>query len=180
MSKVLGQPPEVGVISPMDRIDVENMRGQLSLREGAFSGFVGALGIILVVTAIIVSNGYSWFLAPRLIASAIYGSEVMGFMPILLGTAIHLVTGTLLGVAFAFVMPPIYRTMWMVAGLIFGIAAWGASTLLILPIIAPGMLDVAGGTADRGVLLIAHVVYGFILGMAGATNGMWWQLPKKS
>jgi hypothetical protein len=157
-------------------IEENNMIGNLSRRAGAFAGFVGAVGIIAVVTVIVVLTGNSLFTAPRMIAGVIFGENVSGFMPVVIGTGIHLITGTVLGYIFAAVMPNIYRTMWMVAGLIYGLVAFAASALVVLPIVDPIMVE---GTANYFVLLVAHVVYGFILGIAGATHGMWWELPAR-
>lgn len=157
-------------------VEANNMQGSLSRRAGAFAGFVGAIGIIAVVTIIVVATGNGLFTAPRLIAGVIYGENVSGLMPVVVGTGIHLVMGTVLGYIFAAIMPNIYRIMWMVAGLIYGLIAFAASALVILPIVDPGMVD---GSANYFVLLVAHVVYGFVLGIAGATHGMFWELPER-
>ncbi len=156
-------------------IDEANMHGRLPRRVGAIAGLVGSLGIIAVITAIIVATGNGLFTAPRIIASVVFGENVTGALPVIVGTVIHLFTGTALGFIFAALMPPIYRTMWMVAGLIYGMLAFAVSTLVVLPIISQMLTSSADNVF---VLLVAHMVYGFILGIAGSTYGLWWKLPE--
>jgi len=156
-------------------VNAANMRGRLPRRVGALAGLVGSVAIIAVITAVIVATGNGLFTAPRVIASVVFGANVSGVLPVIVGTIIHLFTGTALGFIFAAIMPPIYRTMWMVAGLIYGMLAFAVSTMVVLPLIT----QMATNTADNVfVLLIAHMVYGFILGIAGSTYGLWWKLPK--
>jgi len=161
-----------GKTSQSDAV-ARNMNGQkLPIRIGALSGFVGALAIIVVVTALLLANGVELFAAPRLIASVMIGADNMGGpLPVFLGTVVHLVTGTVLGVVFALVMPPIYRVFWIVGGMIYGIGAFLFSALVVLPFFTP---DVMAAQTSVGVLLTAHVVYGFILGTLGGTYGMFW------
>ncbi len=159
---------QVHVTTDSERI--EAMRITLPTRAGMIAGFAGALAVIAVVTAVVVAVGEGLFTAPRVIASAIYGNMVTGFLPVVVGTLIHLVTGTLLGAGFAQVMPRVYRTLWMVAGIFYGIAAWIVSSVVVLPIIAPAVLS----EANYAVLLMAHIAYGAILGALAATYGLWW------
>lgn len=162
--------------SSAEWVESQNMRGALPRRVGALSGFVGSLGIIAIVTLIVAITGNDLFTAPRVIASVIYGEEVSGFFPVVVGTGIHLITGTVLGLVFAIIMPPIYRTMWMVAGLIFGFLAFIVSALVVLPLIDPVVM---ASEANYFVLLVAHMVYGFALGIVGSTYGLWWDLPER-
>ncbi len=155
-------------------MDSANMHGRLPRRVGAIAGLAGSLGIIAVITAVIVATGNSLFTAPRMIASVVFGSSVTGVLPVIVGTVIHLFTGTALGFIFAALMPPIYRTMWMVAGLIYGMIAFAVSTLVVLPLVSQMLTSSADNVF---VLLVAHMVYGFILGIAGSTYGLWWELP---
>lgn len=163
------------VDNPETRIDARNMRGSLPRRVGAVAGFAGSLGIIVVVTILVVATGNDLFTAPLVIASVLYGEQISGFVPVLVGTSIHLLTGTLLGFGFAAIMPGIHRTMWMVAGLIYGMGAFVVSSLVVLPLINPVVMT---NETNAFVFLLAHVVYGFILGIAGSTHGLWWDLPK--
>ncbi len=153
-------------------IVARGMQGQrLPRRVGAISGFVGALVIIGVVTIILMANGVDLFTAPRIIASVMLGEGASGPLAIMLGTVIHLVVGTGLGFIFAAVMPPIYRVMWIVAGMIYGVVAFMFSALVVLPLFAPGY---SAASETIGILLTAHVMYGFVLGVLGGTYGMFW------
>ncbi|MEL6148503.1 MAG: hypothetical protein AAFV33_04485 [Chloroflexota bacterium] len=163
------------VDNPETRIDVRNMRGSLPRRVGAISGLAGSLGIMVVVTILVVATGNDLFTAPLVIASVLYGEPITGFVPVLVGTGVHLLTGTVLGFIFAAVMPGIHRTMWMVAGLIYGMGAFVVSSLIVLPLINPVVMT---DQTNAFVFLLAHVIYGFILGIVGSTHGIWWDLPK--
>ncbi|MEO0560633.1 MAG: hypothetical protein AAF125_00865 [Chloroflexota bacterium] len=148
------------------------MAGQrLPLRIGALSGFAGSLGIIAIVTVLLVVNNVELFAAPRLIASVMLGTDTAGAFPIFLGTVVHLITGTALGALFAAVMPPIYRVIWIVAGMIYGILAALFSMFVVLPLFVPNIM---AAQASIGLLIIGHVVYGFVLGTLGGTYGLYW------
>ena len=148
------------------------IRGErLPITIGALSGLISALVVIVVMTVILVANGVGGFTTPRVIASVLMGSNTTGLDAVSLGTLIHLATGTILGVVFALLMPPIHRVMWIVAGMIYGIAAFMASALVVLPMFTPGYRAAA---ATIGVLLTVHVMYGAILGLLGGTYNLYW------
>lgn len=140
-----------------------DLNGRLSRRDGAVAGLIGAVIMMAVIGGIVLATGYSLFTAPVAIASIVFGEGASGMFPIVVGTIIHLATGTALGYLFAALMPSIHRTMWLVAGLIYGILAWGFSTVVILPLLSQSAVP----TDTFGPLLIAHVLYGFTLGVAG-------------
>lgn len=152
----------------------ENSETQLPVRAGILAGIAGSLSIVVVITGILILNGEDLFAAARMIASVVYGAEATGAFPIVLGTMIHLATGAVLGAIFARLMPRMYRNLWIVAGLMYGVLAWIVSTFLILPILAPTMIS---GMTNVYVLLLAHVIYGMMLGIAGGSYGLWWRLP---
>jgi hypothetical protein len=164
------------VQSSQTRLAAENMAGALPRRVGAVAGLFGSIGIVIAITAVIVATGNGLFTAPRVIASVIFGSNMTGVFPVIAGTIINLVLGTVLGYVFAVIMPPIHRTMWMVAGLLYGILAFIGSSVILLPILAP---DVMADSVNWFVLLLGNMVYGFILGVAGSTYGIWWKVPAR-
>ena len=152
-----------------------NYESKLPVRAGLLAGLAGALSIMVVVAAILVLSGQDIWTAARLIAVVVYGPDAaIGLAPIVVGTAIHLLMGSVLGTVFARVLPCMPRNIWVVAGLLYGIVAWLVSTFLVLPIVAPPMI---AADANVNVLLLAHVVYGLVLGVAGATYNLWWTLP---
>jgi hypothetical protein len=142
----------------------ENYESRFPVLAGLLAGLGGSLSIMVIVTSILLLSGNDIWRAVRLIATSVYGPEAgSGFTPILMGTILHLVTGTLLGALFAQIMPRGPRGMFIMAGIAYGMVA-----------VAP--LPVANDV-NISVLLIAHISYGFKLGLAGAGYGMWWKLP---
>ncbi len=153
----------------------ENYETRMDVGSGLIAGIFGSLGIMVVVTIILVLNGHDIWEAVRLIATVVYGPDaVIGTGPIVIGTIIHLMTGGILGIVFALLLPCMPRGIWVVAGLIYGFAAWIVSTFLILPLLAPPMI---AADASVSILLLAHVAYGLILGLASASYKLWWYLP---
>jgi hypothetical protein len=153
----------------------DNYESKMSIRVGLIAGVAGSLSIMVVVTAILIVTGSDVWTAARLIASVVYGPDAAeGIAPIIVGTLIHLVTGGALGAIFGGLVPCVPRGFWVIIGLMYGIAAWLVSTFVVLPIIAPPMIE-----ADTNiyVLLFAHVLYGLVLGIAGASYKLWWRLP---
>jgi|GEM_PF-2690278 len=156
---------------------VENYETKLPARAGFIAGVFGSLIIIIVVTGIVMLNGSDIWMAARLIATVVYGPDAMvGAAPIVIGTIIHLTTGGVLGLIFARIVPRLPRGFWMVVGLGYGVIAWALSTFIILPVLAPPMIAAA---ANVSVLFIAHIIYGFVLGLAGAGYELWWWLPAR-
>jgi uncharacterized membrane protein YagU involved in acid resistance len=132
---------------------------------------------MLVVLGILVFSQNDIFTAARMIATVVYGPEVeTGVTPIIVGTLIHLLTGGIFGAVFAWIMPRLPRGIWVVAGLIYGEAVWLISTFILLPIVAP---LITTADANFNVLLIGHVIYGLVLGIAGGTYGLLWHLPER-
>jgi hypothetical protein len=156
-------------------LPIANYQSELPVRAGLLAGVVGSLAIMVVVTALLIITGRDIWTAARLIATVVYGPEASeGFLPIVIGTIIHLVTGGVLGAIFGRIMPSMPRGFWLVPGLMYGVAAWILSSFVILPVVAPSTIQ---ADANIEVLLLAHVVYGLTLGLAGASYGLWWHLP---
>ncbi len=154
---------------------VSNYESRLPIRAGLLAGVAGALSIMVVVTAILLVSGNDVWTAARLIATFVYGPDTgNGVVPIMVGTILHLTTGGVLGAVFAASVPCLPRNIWIVAGLIYGVVAWFVSSFMILPFAAPLLVAT---DVNVGVLLIAHVVYGFTLGLAGAGYGLLWTAP---
>jgi hypothetical protein len=153
----------------------ENYEIKLPIRVGLLIGFVGSLGIMVVVATILVLNGRDIFEAARLIATVVYGPDAAeGAAPILIGTVVHLATGAIFGAIFACLMPCLPRGFMIVAALMYALGVWLMSSFVILPIVAPPMI---AADANKSILLIAHVVYGIVLGAAGGTYQLLWRLP---
>lgn len=138
---------------------------------GLVSGIIGSLAIVIVVTTVVVATGGDTWLAPRIIASSLMGSGAeSGAGAVILGTLIHVVTGSVYGLLFAMVMPKMPRPFWIVAGLLFGVATWVLSLAIFGALINPIGISIG---VYMGVLLLAHVVFGLVLGLTGATYKVW-------
>jgi hypothetical protein len=137
---------------------VENYECKLPVRAGIAAGLAGAIAIIAVITLLLLASGSDLFVAA---------------LPIIVGTLIHLTIGAVLGGVFARIMPRMHRNMYIIAGVMYGVAAWLVSTFLILPVVAPLMV---GAEPNIYVLFLAHIVYGLVLGMAGGSYGLWWHV----
>jgi hypothetical protein len=163
--------------SPGTRASIENYETKLPVVAGLIAGLAGSLAIMVVVTGILLVSGNDLGMAARLIASFVYGSDAgTGFAPIVVGTLLHVVTGTVFGAIFARIVPSLPRNVFIIAGLIYGILTWFVTSYAILPIAVPLMV---ASEVNVGVLLIAHVVYGFTLGIVAATYGLWWRIPRR-
>jgi hypothetical protein len=154
---------------------IPNYETRLPIHAGLIAGIAGALSIMVVVTGVLLVSGNDIWTAVRLIATFVYGPKAgADVAPIIVGTIIHLITGGALGAVFAALLPCLPRSIWFVAGLIYGLGAWLVSSFMILPLVAPLLVAT---DINIGVLLIAHVAYGFTLGLAGASYELLWRVP---
>ena len=149
---------------------------QARLVAGMAAGFIASLSIVAIVTAALVITGNDIWTAVRLIATAVYGQQAaVGWLPIAAGTVLHLVTGTLFGALFARIVPQMPANIYVVAGMIYGLLTWAVMALIVLPLAAPLLIAT---NINVMVLLFAHVVYGFVLGIAGGVIELLWAIPK--
>ena len=149
---------------------------KMRLIAGMAAGFVASLGIMVVVTAILLLAGENIWTAVRLIASAVYGENAgNGWIPIVVGTLLHLSTGTFFGAIFALFVPRMPANFYIVVGLIYGILTGVVMTLLVVPIVAPLLVATHVNVA---MLIFAHLVYGFVLGIAAGIIEILWGMPK--
>lgn len=165
--------------APMDLPDAatdannvpKNYFSKLPLTYGAFAGLMGSFAIMAVVAVMALAAGTDIFLSPRIIASAVMGANAeTGVLAIIVGTIIHLISGTVYGAIFAAIVPRIPRGFYFVAGILFGVAIWAIAAIGLPFFIS----DEIGGVSDVAyfnVLIIAHVSYGIFLGTAGALHG---------
>lgn len=161
----------------MERAWTVSYETKLRLFSGMVAGFIGSLGIIVAVTAVLIATGSDILTAVRLIATSVYGQQAgTGWLPIVAGTALHLVIGTLFGALFARLVPRMPANIYVVAGLIYGLLTWAVTGLVLLPLVAPLLVATQ---VNLAILLFAHIVYGFILGIAAGTIEILWALPKR-
>lgn len=88
-----------------------------------------------------------------------------------MGMLVHVLNGTIVfplaysGFFYRFLLGPTYAK-----GLTFGLTLWLASQLIVLPMIGAGVFSShMGGVRAAGTLLLAHLIYGVLLGwLAGS------------
>ena len=88
-----------------------------------------------------------------------------------MGMLVHVLNGAIVfplayaGFFYRFLLGPTY-----VKGLTFGLTLWLASQLIVLPMIGAGVFSShMGGVRAAGTLLLAHLIYGALLGwLAGS------------
>jgi hypothetical protein len=158
-----------------DHIDTRtpaNYYSKLTTRIGAIAGILGAIAIILVITPLALAAGADPMLSPIVISSVILreGAADSALLAGIIGTAMHLVAGGLYGMLFATLMPRMPRALWFVAGILFGVAIWGIALLVVSPLIPFDGLGIAS-SLYFSALIISHVVYGIVLGLAGSLYG---------
>jgi hypothetical protein len=158
-----------------DHIDTRtpaNYYSKLTKRVGAIAGIIGAIAIILVITPLAVAAGENPMLSPIVISSVVLREAAAdsALLAGIIGTALHIVAGALYGIIFAALMPRMPRALWFVAGVVFGLAIWAFAALAVPPFIPFEGLGIEP-TLYFSALIISHVVYGAVLGLAGSFYG---------
>lgn len=150
---------------------------KLRITVGLVAGFISSLSIIVVVTAILVLTGNDIWTAARLIATSVFGDAVgSGWPPVAVGTAIHLFTGTFFGGLFAGLVPRMPANFYVVAGIIYGLLVWMVMGLVVLPL---GAQLLVASRVNVAMLLLAHIIYGFVLGTAAGVLEVMVAIPKR-
>jgi hypothetical protein len=143
---------------------------KLPVHIGIVAGLFGSLAIIAIIAVLTrVANMDIWF-SPRTIASVLFReSAAAGLAPIIVGTLIHFASGAAYGALFARLSPRLPAAFWIVAGLIFGVGIWVVAILALPLAIVPVGVD---PREYFDVLLISHLLYGLVLGIAGTLYGL--------
>ena len=158
-------------------LDNASYQTKVRLTAGLLAGFISALSIIVVVTAGLVLTGSDIWTAARLIATSLFGDTAAGggWLAVILGTLIHLLTGTLFGGLFAAFVPRLPANVYVVAGILYGLLVWIVMGLVVLPVSARLLVASSGNLI---MLLFAHVIYGFVLGIAAGVIELMVAQPK--
>ncbi|MFP4322826.1 MAG: DUF6789 family protein, partial [Anaerolineales bacterium] len=134
---------------------------------GLVGGLAGAVAIMIVIAIIAPGTGFEVWTSPSVIASIILRDNAEAdALSVILGTVMHLSLGAVFGVVFSWVAPRLTATYpyWIVLGLIYGVFIWLAA-ILVLPAIVDAD-DISTETYFTA-LLIANVLYGFVVGLVG-------------
>lgn len=134
----------------------------MQLGKGIVAGFMATV----VLSALIIVKAFSHWL-PAFNVIEILHRLIGG--PLITGWIGHFVIGAIIwGLLFALVYGRLPGESGRVRGLAFGVFAWLAMLLLFLPIGGVGFFGVAIGWPVVGLTLVAHLVYGAVLGTAYA------------
>ena len=128
------------------------------LPAGLVAGFIGTvvLSAMMLVKAMM-------GLMPQLDVVAML-SAMMG-APIALGWLAHFMIGTLAwGGAFALFYDRIPGGSAPIKGVVFGVAAWLAMMLFVLPMAGAGLFGLALGMMAPVMTLVLHIIFGLVLG----------------
>lgn len=136
----------------------------------AVAGLLSGLVMIVLSPFLSFVTGIGIWEPPKLIAATVYGSSVLdrpGFVigPVLVGTAIHLVTSLVLGFLFGlFFHRFLHMTtdfgMPMLFGLCYGLVIFVIAYFLILPVLNVTLLD-----SSQSPVLAQNMIYGICLGL---------------
>jgi hypothetical protein len=137
---------------------------------GAIAGLGGGVAMAIIAAILSVSIGHDMWYQPKVISSLVLGQQVLvdqGFAvgPVLVGTLIHLVVSTILGAIFGILTGRVLHLpsdfgVPLVAGLVYGLMIWLVAYFVVVPGIAPRLLEVYPPT-----FIIQNVVYGIVTGL---------------
>lgn len=155
----------------VDNRNPANYYSTLSMRVGALAGVLGSIAIILVITPLAMGAGLDPMLSPRVIASVLLREAASaGLLAVIIGTLMHFAAGAMYGAIFAYLMPRMPRAFWFVAGVLFGVAIWAIAALAMPSFVPFEGLEVTQ-SMYFSALIISHVTYGIVLGLAGSFYG---------
>jgi len=125
---------------------------------GLVAGFIGTviLSAMMLVKAMM-------GLMPQLDVIAMLSA--MMAVPIAFGWLAHFMIGTLAwGGAFALFYDQIPGGSAPIKGIVFGVAAWLAMMLFVLPMAGAGLFGLALGMMAPVMTLMLHIIFGLVLG----------------
>jgi hypothetical protein len=138
---------------------------------GALAGMAGGLGMAIIGGLLTHVLDQDIWLQLKMIASLVLGAPVAaqsGFLAstVIVGLLIHLAVAALLGVVFEIVIHRLARLpsdlgVPETAGLAFGMLTWLVAYFIVLPLLAPALLEIYAPA-----LIIQYMVYGAIAGLA--------------
>jgi hypothetical protein len=147
----------------------ENPKADSSWREarilaGATAGVFAAIGMAIAVMLVSYSIGEGFWFPLELISGLFFGVKVIlgGAELVLLGLAIHLVTGALLGVAFSVLVSPLEnrrQAFW--EGIIYGVIVWAIMSYVVLPFLNHTMSERMA--IISGWWFLCHLIFGALL-----------------
>lgn len=136
------------------------------LRNGLIAGLVAAFASGAVALVATLSGWSPEFNPPALLARLFGdagGAEAAGWQA--LGWSLHFVIyGVALGILFAALGRWLDPMGYGVRGILFALATWAGAAFVFMPLAGAGLFGMSLGYATVPVLLIAHLVFGIVLG----------------
>ena len=138
---------------------------------GALAGLGGGLAMAIIGALLTHVLNQDFWLQLKLIASLVLGAPAaaqVGFVAgaVAVGLLIHLAVAALLGVLFEIGVLRLARLpsdfgVPEMAGLVFGLVAWLVAYFVVLPLLAPALLEIYAPA-----LIVQYLVYGAVTGLA--------------
>ena len=129
-----------------------------NLKNGFLAGFVATA----VLSAMMVAKGMMGVM-PELDVVAMLGM-MMG-APAIIGWLAHFMIGTLAwGGGFAVLYGVIPGGSALIKGIVFGVAAWLAMMIMVMPMAGAGLFGMNFGVMAPMMTLVLHIVFGAVLG----------------
>ncbi|MFM2153664.1 MAG: hypothetical protein RL199_2099 [Pseudomonadota bacterium] len=138
-------------------------RAPLPFRVGLVPGLVAAVTMFSMLAIVAVASGASPWQPMRVVALPFLGHGALdgGPGPTVLGLAVHLVVGTLLGGVFTRVVGRMRRRRQLGVGLFYALSLWLVAQYVVLPMLVPPE------AVQMGTLwsfFMGHLGYGLMLG----------------
>lgn len=127
-----------------------------------FSGFAAGLVATVVLSMMLIAKSMMGVM-PSLDVIVML-STMMGATA-LVGWLAHFMIGTLAwGGGFALLYDAIPGTGATAKGVAFGIAAWAAMMIMVMPMAGAGLFGMAFGIMAPMMTLVMHIIFGWVLG----------------
>jgi hypothetical protein len=131
--------------------------------RGVRGGVIGALAMAGVMMLVSASRGDGFWTPLALMGAALLGPDHRSAGGVALGAVIHLAVGASFGVLYALLARRVRGIVEnAMLGIVFGAVVFAPMTYLLLPVVDPIMYR----SIHLGVLFVAHLVYGLVLGIA--------------
>jgi len=137
---------------------------------GAIAGLGGGLAMALVGALLSSALDGDIWRESKEIASVFYGRAALAepgfvFGPVFTGTLLHLLVSAVLGAIFGIVTRRVLQLTSdfgtpVLVGLIYGLLIWVLAYFVVLPLLAPTLLDTYAPS-----FIIQHLVYGGVTGL---------------
>jgi hypothetical protein len=129
-----------------------------NLTNGFLAGFIATI----VLSVLLIAKTMMGIMPGLDVAAMLSG--MMG-APLIVGWIAHFMIGTIAwGGGFVLLYERIPGGSALVKGIVFGVAAWLAMMILVMPMAGAGLFGMAFGIMAPMMTLVLHVIFGAVLG----------------